>query len=274
MPKGCDTKAGMIEQSTLLAWWAPALAFAAGVVSCASPCILPVIPGYVSFVSGTALGPRSPSGGAGAVAVAEIEVRAGRRTALWSMLLFVLGFATVFTALGAFSRVFVPIFRSELGYRIAGIVVILIGTAMILYAFRIGGRLLLTERRPFLSKIRPGPKSAYPLGMAFAAGCTPCIGPVLAGMLGVAGVQGGGAWGAVLMASYSLGLGVPFVALGLGVNRLVGAFGFLKRNYHWFSGVGGALLVFIGVLLALNLWTLFLARIGLLNLIRGFTPPL
>jgi cytochrome c-type biogenesis protein len=239
--------------SGLQAWWGPALAFAAGVVSFASPCVLPLVPGYLGFVSGGTERDEPP---------------------VVPMLLFVLGFAVVFTALGAFTKVFVPVFRSELGLRIAGGVVILVGLVMILYALRLGRVGLFAERRPFLQRIRPGRGSAFPLGMAFAAGWTPCIGPVLAGILGLAAAQGGGAWGAVLMFSFSLGLGLPFVLVGLGVRGLMGVLRVVKRNYHWFAGVGGALLLAIGVLLVLGLWEEFLARIGLLNLVRGFTPPI
>ncbi len=297
----------------LHAWWAPALAFAAGLVSFASPCVLPLVPGYLSFVSGQGLGDGDPkpkrtapavtpattdgvgdggalSGGGSGVAtkpaVATREAvatvagdgggpyQAKRERPLVSILLFVAGFATVFTALGAFTTTFVPILRSEWGLRVAGIVVLAFGTYMILYAFRIGGAWLFAERRPFLQRIKPGKATAYPLGMAFATGFTPCIGPVLAGILGIAAAQGGGAWGAVLMLSYSLGLGLPFLLVGLGVQRLMGALGFVKRNYHWFAGVSGVIMAFIGVLLVLNLWQRFLAETGLLNLINAFEPPL
>ena len=237
----------------LVSWWAPALAFAAGVVSCASPCVLPLLPGYLAFVSGGAV---------------------QERRHLVPILLFVLGFAIVFTALGAFTRTFVPVLRSEVGQRIAGLVVVGFGVLMLAEAFRVGVAGLFAERRPFLSRVRPGPAGALPLGMAFAAGWTPCIGPVLAGILTLAAAQGGGAWGALLMFAYSLGLGLPFVLIGLGTHRLFGVLGFVKRNYHWFAGVGGTLMVGIGVLLVANLWQVFLLRIGLLRLIRGFTPPI
>jgi cytochrome c-type biogenesis protein len=238
----------------LTAWWAPALAFLAGVVSCASPCVLPLLPGYLSFVSG---------------ARGRDE---GRSVA--PMLLFVLGFAVVFTALGAFSKVFVPVFRSEWGQRVAGILVVGIGLLMVLYALRLGGPALFSERRPFLDRVRPGPVGALPLGMAFAVGWTPCIGPVLAGILGLALAQGGGLWGATLLFFYSLGLGLPFVLLGLGVIRLTGVLGFVKRNYHWFAGVGGTFLIAIGALLATNQWLPLLSRLGVLRWVRGFTPPI
>jgi cytochrome c-type biogenesis protein len=235
------------------AWWGPALAFAAGVVSCASPCVLPLLPGYLSFISGAGEDDRRP---------------------LLPMLLFVLGFALVFTSLGAFSGVFVPVLRSPVATRVAGLLVAGVGVLMVLYAFRVGSPALFAERRPFLARVRPGPVSALPLGMAFAAGWTPCIGPVLAGILGLAVAQGGGAWGAVLLFFYSLGLGLPFVLIGLGVRRLAGALAFVKRNYHWIAGTGGAILVAIGVLLATDLWVPLLSRLGVLRLVQGFTPPI
>jgi cytochrome c-type biogenesis protein len=238
----------------LAAWWAPALAFAAGVVSFASPCVLPVVPGYLSFVSGSS---------------GDEETRP-----LLPLLLFVLGFALVFTTLGGFSRVFVPVLRSPLGQRIAGVVVVSVGLLMVLYALRLGSPSLFAERRPFLERIRPGSVGALPLGMAFAVGWTPCIGPVLAGILGLALAQGGGVWGAFLLFCYSLGLGVPFVLIGLGVRRLTRALGFVKRNYHWFAGIGGGLLMAIGLLLVLDLWVPLLSRLGILRWVSGFQPPL
>jgi cytochrome c-type biogenesis protein len=239
----------------LSTWWAPALAFAAGVVSCASPCVLPLLPGYLAFVSGS-------------------RDEEEERRSLLPMLLFVLGFALVFTVLGAFSKVFVPVLRSDWGQWVGGILVIAIGLLMVLYALRLGSPALFAERRPLLSRVRPGPVGALPLGMAFAVGWTPCIGPVLAGILGLALAQGGGAWGALLLFFYSLGLGLPFVLIGLGVQRLTGALQFVKRNYHWFAGIGGALLMGIGVLLVTNLWLPLLSRLGILRLVRGFTPPI
>lgn len=239
----------------LQAWWAPGLAFAAGVVSFASPCVLPLVPGYLAFVA--AQDPSAP-----------------RWATVVPTLLFVLGFAIVFTALGAFTSVFVPIFRSTAGRVIGGGMVALVGAFMVIYALRMGGAGLYAERRPFLSKIRPGPAGALPLGMAFAAGWTPCIGPILGGILSLSLANGGGARGALLMFSYSLGLGLPFLLVGFGVRWLTGALGVVKRNYRWIAGIGGALLMTIGVLVATNLWYPFLSRIGLLRLVRGFQPPL
>jgi cytochrome c-type biogenesis protein len=239
----------------LNAWWAPLLAFAAGLVSFASPCVLPVVPGYVSFVSGT-------------------QERDGSRPFLPTVL-FVLGFATVFTALGALGGLgggaVTRFLRSGVALKVAGAIVIVVGVFMVLYALRLGRPGLFSERRPFLERVPPGPAGAFPLGMAFAIGWTPCIGPVLGGMFAVATTQGV-AKGAFLFFVYSLGLGVPFLLIALGVNRLTRALGFVKRNYHWFAGVGGTLMVIIGILLVTGLWQRVI--LPLQKLTQSFEPPI
>src|SRR5919198_721132 len=127
-----------IVETGLSSWWAPALAFVAGVVSFASPCVFPLVPGYVSFVSGE-----------GAVGVDE------RRPVL-PIVLFIAGFTLVFTLLGAFAGTFVPIFRGRIGEWVGGGVVIAFGALMVLYALRVGGVAVFAERRPFLTRVRPG----------------------------------------------------------------------------------------------------------------------
>src|SRR5918994_3482416 len=221
---------GGLVDTGLSSWWAPALALAAGVVSFASPCVLPLVPGYVSFVTGS----RAPGGG-------------GRRPLL-PILLFILGFTIVFTLLGAFAGSFVRFFRDPWFQRAAGVVVILLGLLMVAYAIGRGPTALFAERRPLLSRVRPGSLGAFPLGVAFAAGWTPCIGPVLAGIFWVAAAAGGAVKGAALLALYSLGLGLPFLLVGMGADRLVRSLGWVKRNYRLIAGVSGALLVAVGVL--------------------------
>jgi cytochrome c-type biogenesis protein len=236
----------------LASWWAPALAFAAGIVSFASPCVFPLVPGYLSFVAGG-------------------EAREERRPVL-PILLFIGGFAAVFTALGAFTGAVRRFLTSDLGARISGGIIVAFGVLMLLYAFRVGSPSLFAERRPLLQRVRPGPAWAFPLGVAFGAGWTPCIGPVLAGVLTIAASQGGSVRGATLLFVYSAGLGLPFLLVGLGVRRLMGALAFVKRNYHWFAGVSGGVMVTIGILVATNLWTRLLGP--LLRAISRFTPPI
>ena len=194
-----------ITQSDLTQWWAPALAFLAGVVSFASPCVFPLVPGYVSFVTGE---------------------------------------------------------------RIAGLVVLVVGVLMMTYALGRGSVRMYAERRPFLQKVRPGPVWAAPLGMAFALGWTPCIGPVLAGILGLAS-QGGTARGTLLLLCYSAGLGLPFVLVGLGIRRFMGAAGWVRRHYESITAVSGALLVALGVLLITGQFTRLFAPLA-----GRFTPGL
>src|SRR5262245_8839492 len=141
-------------------WWGPALAFAAGVVSFVSPCVLPLVPGYIAFVAG----------GQPGTAAAQQPLR--RR--LVPILLFILGFSVVFTVLFGFtaSRL-TRALRSDAGQRVAGGVVLAFGVFMLLYALRLGGTWLYAERRPLLSRVKPGAAGAFPLGMAFAVGWTP-----------------------------------------------------------------------------------------------------
>ena len=256
-------------------WWAPVLAFVAGVVSFASPCVLPLVPGYLAFVSGASAGEQDPVPGGSAVAVKERR-RAGFGSVV-PMVLFVMGFSVVFTALGVVVGQFPNsglshALQSSVLLRIAGLFVLLFGVAMILYALRLGSPSLYAERRPLLSRVRPGPAGALPLGMAFALGWTPCIGPVLGVILAIAATQGDAFRGGGLLFLYSLGLGLPFLLIGLGLKRLMRALDVIKRNYHWFAGVSGAIMVAIGVLLVSGLWESWVTP--WLNNLSRITPPL
>jgi cytochrome c-type biogenesis protein len=154
----------------------------------------------------------------------------------------------VFTLLGAFAGTFVRFFRDPWFQRAAGLMVLLIGLLMLGYAFRRGSPALYAERRPLLDRMRPGTAGALPLGVAFAAGWTPCIGPVLGGILAIAS-SGGTVKGAALLVVYSLGLGVPFLLVGLGADRLVGRLGWVRKHYRAIAGASGVLLVTVGILL-------------------------
>ena len=250
-----------MSEFDLTAWWAPFLAFAAGIVAFASPCVLPLVPGYLSFV--TAAGE-----GAGSASSPTQRVR----PKVLPMLLFVGGFSVVFTSLGAFAGVFVPVVRSTTGQRVAGLVVLTVGVFLLLYAFRVGSASLYGERRPLLARVRPGGATAFPLGMAFAAGWTPCIGPVLAGTLALATAQSDPIRSALLLLSFSMGLGVPFVLIGLGIGGLMGRLGFLQRHYRAIAGVSGSVLVAIGLLLVTGAWVRVMSP--LLRLVNSFQPPI
>jgi cytochrome c-type biogenesis protein len=250
----------MMSEYDLTAWWAPFLAFAAGIVAFASPCVLPLVPGYLSFVTATGDNRSEPS-----------PVRPGRPKA-FPMVLFVAGFSIVFTSLGAFAGLFVPLVRSSIGQRVAGLVVLGVGAFLLLYGLRVGPASLYAEGRPLLGRVRPGGAAAFPLGMAFAAGWTPCIGPVLAGTLALASAQSDPARSALLLFAFSMGLGVPFILIGLGIGGLMRRLGFLQRHYHAIAGVSGSVLVAIGVLLVTGVWVRVMSP--LLRLVNSFEPPL
>jgi cytochrome c-type biogenesis protein len=239
-------------QDGLGSWWAPGLAFGAGVISFASPCVFPLVPGYLSFVAGG-------------------EVREERQPVV-PILLFIAGFAAVFSALGAFTGAMTRLLRSTAGIRISGAIIIAFGVLMLLYALRLGSPSLFRESRPLLERARPGRAWAFPLGVAFGAGWTPCIGPVLAGVLAIAGSQGGSLRGALLLFVYSMGLGLPFLLVGVGIRKLMGALAFVKRNYQWIAGVSGVVMIAIGVLVATNLWTRMLGPV--FRAIDDFSPPI
>jgi cytochrome c-type biogenesis protein len=233
-------------QTTLAQWWAPLLAFLAGLVSFASPCVLPLVPGYLSFVMG------------GSVLDADEASGAARKADLRPILLFVGGFTLVFTLFGAFASTFVHLFKGRQGQIVAGVVVVVLGLLLIGYAFGRGSIRLYAERRPFLGKVRPGPAGAFPLGMAFAAGWTPCIGPILGGIIIIA-AAGSAAWGAFLLVCYSMGLGIPFIAIGLGAQWLTGSTEWMKRHYAAIASVSGGILVVLGVMIATGEFTRRLA---------------
>jgi cytochrome c-type biogenesis protein len=263
----------MIGDATTLvqtAWWAPVLAFLAGLLSFASPCVLPLVPGYLAFVTG-----ERATAGVPAAAGAPAAAGPGKRSRVGSLvpvLLFILGFTVVFTVLFGFAASGLSRWiRSPLGQRFAGVVVIVFGAFMLLYAFRAGMPWLYREERPLLSRVKPGPAWAFPLGMAFAAGWTPCVGPVLGAIVTLAATQSDTARTVFLLFVYSLGLGVPFLLVGLGMVRLGGA-RFFSRNYHWFAGVSGVIMVTIGILLVSGLWVRLLSPV--LRWVNGVTPAL
>ncbi len=232
-------------QATLGQWWAPLLAFLAGLVSFASPCVLPLVPGYLSYVMG------------GSVLDAD-DASGARKADLRPILLFVGGFTLVFTLFGAFASTFVHLFKGRQGQIVAGVVVVVLGLLLIGYAFGRGSIRFYAERRPFLGRVRPGPAGAFPLGMAFAAGWTPCIGPILGGSIIIA-AAGSAAWGAFLLVCYSMGLGIPFIAIGLGAQWLTGSTEWMKRHYAAIASVSGGILVVLGVMIATGEFTRRLA---------------
>ena len=215
------------------------VAFAAGMVSFLSPCVLPLVPGYLSLMSG--------------VGTAELAVatRTDTRRLLRSTLLFVAGFTVVFVALGASaSAVGQRLFAHQRGLnQIAGVVVIVMGLVM---AGVVTPRVMQRERRVQVSPARLGVFAPPVMGMAFAFGWTPCLGPVLASVLSLAATESTLGRGVTLLLAYSLGLGVPFVATGVAFGHLSGTLSWVKRNARVINLVSGLLLAAFGVLLLTN----------------------
>jgi len=217
----------------------PLVAFAAGLISFSSPCCLPLVPGYLSYVS--------------ALPVSELGEREARAVTLRAAVLFVAGFAVAFTALGA-SFALVGSFllvRVPTIVRLSGVGIIILGLSMT-GLLRIPA--LDREKRQDLARLPKGPAGAFPLGLAFAFGWVPCIGPVLATVLATASATNTVAWGAFLLVCYSAGLGLPFIALAVGFHRARGAVGWLRRNSRRIEILGGVMLVVVGVLFVQGSW--------------------
>lgn len=241
------------------------LAAVAGAVSFSSPCVLPLLPGYVSYVSGLR-GDALPvlRGGEGG------GLAARRRVALGSGL-FVAGFAVVFIALGATASAVGLVLRQHVDVLnvVGGAVVVLLGLAM---AGLLRIPVLQRQARLDLSRIGTGPGSAFPLGAAFAFGWTPCVGPVLASILTTAASSANVGRGALLLSAYALGLGAPFLVLARGVARGRDRFDWLRRNARRVEMAGGAALVLTGMLLMTGGWTVLMSRVLALYARLGWPP--
>jgi cytochrome c-type biogenesis protein len=238
----------MVENPSFIA------AFVAGVLSFISPCVLPLIPGYLSFISGVTLDDMQGTGAAGTAAVA-----ASRRRVLIASLFFILGFSFVFISLGAAASAIGQYLmapgtgRLRLLTKVAGAVVIVFGLHT-MGVLRIGW--LYSEKRVQMDRKPRGLVGAFVVGLAFAFGWTPCIGPILAGILAVAGSKDTVSQGVQLLAVYSLGLGVPFLVTALAINHFFAAFAKIRRHYHKIEIVSGLLLVAIGVLIFTDQFTI------------------
>jgi cytochrome c-type biogenesis protein len=221
------------------------VAFGAGVVSFLSPCVLPLVPGYLSFVAGVSTDELRGSGGEG------VSPGVVRRRVLQSTLAFVLGFSVVFVALGA-SASAVGAFlleKQRLIAQLAGVVVIAFGLHVI-GILRIP--LLYQEKRAQVVAKPAGLAGAFLVGLAFAFGWTPCIGPILAGILTLAATENTLGAGVGLLVSYSLGLAIPFLLTALAFNQLMVVFEQIKRHLRTVEIASGLLLVGVGVLLMTN----------------------
>src|SRR3989441_2879794 len=230
----------------------PIAAFVAGLVSFLSPCVLPLVPGYVSLISG-----------AGVEELKSQESDLLRKVMLNSIG-FILGFSIVFIALGAISTQVGQLmarYKSVLA-QVAGVVIILFGLHLT-GIFKI--KALYTDAR--LHSIKGGSTwgGAFLIGFAFAFGWTPCVGPILAVILGIAAAQNSVGKGIALLAIYSLGLAVPFILTAVGIERFLQFYGRFRRHLHTLEVVSGVLLIFLGGLLVMNRFTLLSGYFSFLN---------
>ena len=226
-----------------------ALAFSAGLLSFLSPCVLPLVPSYVTFVTGLSLE----------------DVSRARRSALVHSLLFILGFTLIFLALGASATVLGRVLVSQRVWlsRVGGVLIILFGLYM-LGLFDVA--LFSRERRLHLSDKPVGYLGSVLVGVAFGAGWTPCIGPILGSILLYTSTAADLRRGLLLLFTYSMGLALPFLASALAVNHFLAAFARVRTKLLWVNRAAGLLMIVAGLLLVTNYFTI------LASLLQGLTP--
>ncbi|MCL5962741.1 MAG: cytochrome c biogenesis protein CcdA [Chloroflexi bacterium] len=216
-----------------------AVAFGAGLISFLSPCVAPLVPGYLSFISG--------------VSIQDLDRRdRGQLIHVFlSCILFVIGFSIVFVLLGVSASLFgglMDAFRRPLN-QAAGAMMVLMGLFVMGI---INVPMMFQEKRFHIFERSFGKPGIVLLGMAFGFGWTPCVGPILASILFYASTTATAQQGALLLSVYALGLGIPFIAAGLFFTQTLAAMGWVKRNYRLINALSGGLLVVIGVLYLTN----------------------
>ena len=230
----------------------PIAAFLAGLVSFLSPCVLPLVPGYVSLISG--------------VGVEELKAQEAAilRKVMLNSIAFIVGFSIVFITLGALSTEVGQLaarYKSTLA-EVAGVVIILFGLHLT-GILRINA--LYADKRLHNVKGGSTPWGAFAIGFAFAFGWTPCVGPILAVILGFAAAQNSVSKGIGLLTIYSLGLAVPFLLTAFGIERFMKFYGGFRRYMHAVEVASGALLIALGILLVLGRFTLLSHYFSFLN---------
>lgn len=232
---------GLMEVVTGGALWiAFLIAFAAGAVAFLSPCVLPLAPGYVSYITGL-------------TGTELAEGSGSRRRVLAGSILFVLGFSVVFVSYGVlFGGVGSLLLQyADVITRVLGVVVIIMGLGFL-------GLIPGLQREWRLHRAPTwGVAGAPLLGLLFGIGWSPCIGPTLTVVQSLAFTEASALRGAILSLAYCLGLGLPFILLALAFSRMAGAIGWVREHYVWVMRLGGGMLVLVGILLVTGVWTDF-----------------
>lgn len=225
------------------------IAFSAGLLSFLSPCVLPLVPSYVTFITGMNLE----------------DLQRSRRTTLIHAGLFVAGFTLIFLALGAGATVLGQLmlrYRDVIS-RVGGVLIIIFGLYL-LGVFNLG--FLMKDTRLHLANKPLGYLGTVVVGIAFGAGWSPCIGPILGAILTMAANEADLGRGLTLLFAYSLGLAVPFLAAAVMVEKFLAVFARMRQYMVWVNRTAGALLVFVGLLMVSNRFTM------LANWLQDFTP--
>jgi len=221
------------------------IAFIGGLASFLSPCVLPLVPGYISLMSGVSIDHLKGAEGSRSIA---------RRAIILNSLAFNAGLSVIFLSLGATAGLIGAAITNNVWVRVIGGLVIIAFGLQLIGVLKIGA--LYKDTRFFSSEKPRGIFGSMMLGMAFAAGWTPCIGPILGGIIGLAATSGGWKNGLMLSAFYSAGLAVPFLITGLGINQFLGFYSKFRRHLHKVEVVSGIILILIGGLVMANRVTL------------------
>jgi len=215
------------------------IAFAGGLLSFLSPCVLPLVPGYLSLMSGVSIDHMKGEGGSRSGALRAVVINS---------IAFNIGLSVIFIALGATAGLVGSSVLSNPWIRIVGGIVIIVFGLHLIGLLKI--KYLYKDTRQFSNEKPRGVLGSLTLGIAFAAGWTPCIGPILGGIMALAATSGGWKGGFVLATFYSAGLAVPFLITGLGINKFLGFYSKFRKHLHKVEVVSGVVLISIGLLIA------------------------